>query len=156
MSHGETLFLCRKVRIIFEGKYVSVFSISENYILDRPFQKNITGLTYGEIVEKEPLLLWTHYVDKYLEKLVSGFNQTHSDYQIQVENVGNVGRECIVLLIMCRSAKAHRPVRFCRLTISRNASHRETHFHNCIGQTDTFRLCGAGQRVRRDRPGFGR
>ncbi|MGM9542639.1 MAG: extracellular solute-binding protein [Candidatus Limivicinus sp.] len=75
---------------VLDTEYVSVFSISENYILDRPFQKNITGLTYGEIVEKEPLLLWTHYVDKYLEKLVSGFNQTHSDYQIQVENVGNV------------------------------------------------------------------
>lgn len=75
---------------VLDTEYSNIFSINGNYMLDRPFQKNITGLIYGEIVEKNYLLLWTHYIDKNLEQLVSGFNQTHSDYQIQVENVSSL------------------------------------------------------------------
>lgn len=75
---------------VLDTEYSNIFPINGNYMLDRPFQKNITGLTYGEIVEKNHVLLWTRYIDKNLGKLVSGFNQTHSDYQIQVEDVGNL------------------------------------------------------------------
>ena len=75
---------------VLDAEYSNIFEFNGNYWLGRSFQKNIIGLVYEETAEKKPLILWTFYVDKYLEKLVTGFNQTHSDYQIQVEDVGNI------------------------------------------------------------------
>lgn len=76
---------------VLDTEYSNIFGFNGNYMFGRSFQESITGLTYyEETAEKKPLILWTFSVDKYLEKLVTSFNQTHPDYQIQVENVNSI------------------------------------------------------------------
>lgn len=64
-----------------------LYSSPDGYLLANSNAKRITQLIYGELPEKEELLLWLPWGDDALNEWIEGFNLTNTQYSVIVERI---------------------------------------------------------------------
>jgi len=64
-----------------------LYSSPDGYLLANSNARKLTQLVYGELSEKEELLLWLPWGDDAINEWIEGFNLTNTKYSVVVERV---------------------------------------------------------------------
>ncbi len=64
-----------------------LYSSPDGYLLASSNTKRLTQLIYGELPEKEELLLWLPWGDDAINEWIEGFNLTNTQYSVIVEHI---------------------------------------------------------------------
>jgi len=72
---------------LLNASFPRLYPSADGLLLAAPNAERLTQLVYGELPEKQELLLWLPWSDEALTEWIEGFNLTNTEYSLVVERV---------------------------------------------------------------------